>query len=136
MNPLLDLPFYWMAQAWPPVWVGGAVLGAVHGLNLTLLALLFNRVTRWPDARSRWGVGLLLLWLSLRGPGFLAELGITMNDNLVSLFVLLPLLLLVRAAGGADRGRGHRVAPRRRPRQGVHGRRTRERGRVAAEGDP
>jgi hypothetical protein len=23
MNPLLDLPFYWMAQAWPPVWVGG-----------------------------------------------------------------------------------------------------------------
>ena len=96
LNPLLDLPFFWMAQTWPPVWVGAA-LGLVHGLNLTLLGVIFIQATRWPDARTRWGVGMLIVWLGLRAPGFLSELGGTMNDDLVSLFVLLPVWLLLRA---------------------------------------
>jgi hypothetical protein len=104
-NPLPDLPFYWLAQSWPPLWISAA-WGALHGLNLTLLWLIFGEATERPMPRYRWAAGVVVLWLGWRGPAFLAELGNTMNDNLVSLFVLASVMLLLvasRRPAGAQR---------------------------------
>ena len=108
-NPLPDLPFYWLAQSWPPIWIG-AVLGALHGLNLTLLWGIFLETTEWSQPRHRWAIGVLVLWMALRAPGFQSELGSTMNDNLVSLFVLAGVWLLLTASREASRVDQARVA--------------------------
>lgn len=96
INPLADLPFYWMARNLPARLVG-FILGVVHGLNLSFLLLIFWKVSGLTDKWSKllWGTSLVIV--SGIAPMFLSELGNTMQDNLTSAFVLGALLLLVLA---------------------------------------
>lgn len=96
LNPLADVPFYLMTRSLSS-WAVGIILGSVHGLNLVLVFILYASFFP-PDGSRRWWLkgGALLLTTAL-APGFIYELGGTMNDSLVSLFVLFPLLLLLKS---------------------------------------
>jgi hypothetical protein len=102
-NPLLDLPFYFMAQAFPARRIG-FILGCVHGLNLSIIYLIFCNLTRYAGRYTQMLIGLGVVAVSAIAPGFLSELGGTMNDNVASLGVLFAILLLFSAH---DQAPGH-----------------------------
>lgn len=93
-NPLPDVPFFLMTRFLPSRAIG-FVLGLVHGVNLTFLFLAYRSLRgtylQWKDILAATAV----LVVSACAPGFLSELGNTMNDNLLGLLVLGPLLLLL-----------------------------------------
>jgi hypothetical protein len=97
-NPLLDVPFYLMSQHFPSPLIG-FVLGFVHGFNLSLVLVVFWKITRISHKRVKLIIGVVILAVSAIAPGFISELGGTMNDNVVSIFVLAALLLLIMASG-------------------------------------
>lgn len=95
-NPLADVPVFALAQVWP-AWLVGFVVGCVHGLNLWLLYYLARATL---DAVRGSGTDWLALATAVAGTtGGMALMlvGNASNDMTVSLFVLLALLLIVRA---------------------------------------
>lgn len=93
-NPALDIPVFRAAQLWP-AWVIGLLLGALHGLNMSLLlALAFSLLT---GLRAPWRLvaALGLAATGTLGASHLSLVGTTFHDNLGSLFVLASLLLIV-----------------------------------------
>jgi hypothetical protein len=96
INPLGHLLFYWLTEHYPS-WVTGFVLGTLHGINLSLLFLIFWKTSTNTNSKFKLHIGILLTLISGVAPGFLSELGNTMNDNLVSLFIISALLLLLSA---------------------------------------
>lgn len=96
INPIGDLPFYWLTKYFPS-WVAGFVLGAVHGFNLSLIFLIFGEIFEYPNPRFKFLLGVGLVIVSGIAPGFISELGNTMEDNLTSLFVLGAVYLLICA---------------------------------------
>ena len=96
-NPLADVPVYLAAQVFP-AWLVIFLLGFVHGFNLLLLYRL-ARIALPAEAGS--GSDWLALALAVAGTTggmVLMIVGNTSNDMTVSLFVLLALLLMTRAA--------------------------------------
>jgi hypothetical protein len=99
-NPLLDLPFYWLSTHVPARLVG-FILGFAHGYNLALVFLIFWKISRLANRRRRIALGMCTAFLSCVAPGFLSELGNTMNDNVTSLFILGAVLLLLEGLQSA-----------------------------------
>lgn len=97
INPIADIPFYLMVRHFP-AWVAGFVLGFTHGFNLSLIFLIFWKVTNHSDKWRKFLYGICLVIISGIAPGFISELGNTMHDNLTSLFVLFTVLALVTAS--------------------------------------
>lgn len=97
INPIGDLPFYWMVKHFP-AWVAGFVLGCIHGFNISLIFLIFWDINNYSQKWSKILWGICLVIISSIAPGFISELGNTMHDNLVSLFVLATIFLLIRAS--------------------------------------
>lgn len=95
LNPLSDIPFYVMSTLFRPSLVG-FTLGCVHGLNLVLVLMIFRALFPHDGTRGWYLRAAGCVALAALAPGYIYELGGTMNDNLVSLFVLFPLWLLVR----------------------------------------
>ncbi|MBN94649.1 MAG: hypothetical protein CL928_11350 [Deltaproteobacteria bacterium] len=103
-NPALDLPFYLAVEQFGPK-AGSMLLGAVHGLNFSLVVLLASKLL--PSGGPRGGFprppvlwflcGVVGCW----GPIFVADLGGSRGDTTTSLFVLAALLCLLRRAGPA-----------------------------------
>ena len=106
-NPILDLPFYWMAQHFPAR-VAGFVLGFVHGLNFVLIFLIFWNISSYSNQRWKFICGICIASMAVIAPGFISEIGNTMNDNLTSLFVLGALLLLILAPTSLNQGKTRR----------------------------
>jgi len=102
-NPILDLPMYTLVQSVPARWVGFG-MGAVQGLNFSLVFLLFLRVSRIPGSAATLLAAGATSLLACIAPASIIELGTGTGDNLVSLFVLAGLLAAVtafpRSAGG------------------------------------
>jgi len=96
INPIADIPFYWMTKFFPD-WVSGLVIGFIHGLNLSFVFLIFWLLSKESDTRRKLITGICLAVVSGIAPGFISELGNTMHDNLTSLFVLCALYLLLKA---------------------------------------
>ena len=94
INPLLDLPFYWMTK-WLPAKFIAFILGSVHGLNVTLVFLIFWYSIQLESVPQKCLLGVFVTAISAFAPGFLSELGTTFNDNIVSIFVLAALLMLI-----------------------------------------
>jgi hypothetical protein len=81
LNPLIDLPFYALMTHVPPR-AEAAIVGAVQGLNLVLVALIARKTT---------GSRLLALAATIAAGvagGFASELGNSMGDTIVSIPVL------------------------------------------------
>ena len=86
-NPILDLPFYFLTAYLPCRWVG-FIMGCLHGLNLSFVFLIFCNITKYQSENIRLAIAIILLLVAGSAPGFISELGGTMNDNLVNLFVI------------------------------------------------
>jgi hypothetical protein len=101
INPIADIPFYLLARHFPS-WVAGFALGFLHGYNVSLILLIFWSITSLSGHPRRLVVGVLVAVVSALAPGFVSELGNTMNDNLTSLFVLAALLLIIESSKKAQ----------------------------------
>ncbi len=97
-NPFIDLAWFALLQLLPPAGVG-ALLGFLHGLNFVLVYLIARALL--PDAPQQRLAAWLLAMAGMLSVGFRSELGNTMHDNLVSLFILMSLLLVIRAQSKA-----------------------------------
>ena len=94
--PLLHA-FHYLGIAHLPPRLFGFLLGALHGLNLPLVAALGLVVLGRSDPRAG-PLALLAAALAGAGPAAVSLVGTTFGDNLVSLPALLALVLLLRAA--------------------------------------
>ena len=103
INPLGDLPFYFMTKFFPS-WVAGFVLGFIHGLNLSLIFSIFWKINNYPNKRLKILAGICIVIVSGIAPGFISELGNTMHDNLTSLFVLTAVFILIVATETLEGG--------------------------------
>jgi hypothetical protein len=111
LNPLLDIPFYVAVRySLARPYVIGLCIGAFHGLNLylvhALVALLFPTHRRW----VAWLAGCAAALTSAFGAAFSSEIGTTMNDDTVSVFVLAAIVVLLANLDLGDL-RGRWTAP-------------------------
>jgi hypothetical protein len=96
-NPLLDLPYYWLAVEWLPA--HPRIVAAVQGIPYGLLIFLAFRINRrvFP---ARDGIGTLLAViataLGVTAAATVSEIGTTMGDIPVAVLVLAGLSLLLR----------------------------------------
>ena len=98
-NPLLDVPFFVLAQH-APAWLCTFVLALAHGFDFVLLyALSRVLVPQWSRI-ARGGGGALIAALGVAGGGVFGLLGTTFYDNALSLFLLSALWLVCRALAG------------------------------------
>ncbi|MDD3371607.1 MAG: hypothetical protein PHE27_07270 [Alphaproteobacteria bacterium] len=104
-NPLLDVPFFWLATH-VPAKVAGFALGAVQGLNFVLLFMIAHAVLLVSGPRRKVLVCLFLAALGMYGGGSIAQLGTTFWDNVTSLGVFLSAALVIR-----HEGRFSRISP-------------------------
>ncbi len=95
-NPLLDVPFYWLASTLSAP-VAGFLWSALQGLNLSLLFLLAHATLRVGTPGRRVALAAALALMGGLGGGTLGLLGTTFHDNMVSLGVLGALVVV---AGG------------------------------------
>lgn len=103
-NPLIDLPLWWLAQV-APGWLAAACLGAVQGLNFSLLHLLARDSLQLPDPWLRVAAAVLAL-LGITGGYALTLTGSPHYDNVVSVLVLWALWLIVRRRDAIATGGG------------------------------
>ena len=119
-NPLLDLPYYYMSQHWPPRLVG-FVMGYVHGLNFVLLLSIARSVLPALPTHDRHRLPIYLAVAGCLTTNFISEIGNTVGDAATSLFELgalgiillywdallagaLPVLLLAGVISGMGAG--------------------------------
>ena len=107
-NPLLDLPFYYMSRHFPARLVGW-MLGFAHGFNFSLVFLITWLVLKIEKPANRCWLALGSSIVAVIAPGFLSVLGNTMNDDIVSLFVLGALALILAAQKAPAGRRGART---------------------------
>lgn len=93
-NPLLDVPFFLAAEAWPARLVG-FLLGTVQGLNALPLFGIGHALITANDPLRRVGIAAGFAMLGLGGAVTLSLLGTTFYDNVVTLGPLAALWLIV-----------------------------------------
>src|SRR3984885_12225141 len=90
-NPLIHLPFYWLATAGSS-WLALLYMGTLHGLNILPLFLIARTAITVPD--NRWLAPVLAL-TGLCGSTVLSLLGRTSYDTVVSVPVFAGLAVLL-----------------------------------------
>ncbi len=125
-NPLLDMPFYWLAQH-TPSWFALGFLGAVQGSNVVPLYLICRSLLQIEERRL---AAAALTALCMTGGLTLSLAGTTYYDNIMSMFVLTGLAILVTqrettgiwiAAAGGNAVGGGRTDCRQRGRPQIAG---------------
>ncbi len=101
-NPLVDLPFFALAQSGLPAFAVTFLMGFPFGLAV----YFFYRIARYAAADldvEREGSALLVIGLvALTGAAGLSQIGSTMNEWATAALVLGALFVLVRAVRAAD----------------------------------
>lgn len=103
LNPVLDLPFYLSVHYLGKPVCAGFVMGALHGINFWLLYLIGLKLFTLEDGLKRSALSFFAAVVGILGAGFIAELGTTLNDNLVAIFVLGAFLLMLLGFEKEDR---------------------------------
>jgi hypothetical protein len=93
-NPILDLPYYWMAWHLPGPLVG-FIMGLAHGLNFVLLAFIALKTLPNLPSEERLRIPLIIAVFGCLTANFLSAIGNTMGDNMTSVFVLASLLIIL-----------------------------------------
>ncbi|WP_426110380.1 hypothetical protein [Massilia sp. PWRC2] len=93
-NPTLDLVYYGLSTSLPAP-VAGLLMGILHGLNFLLVFGICRQVLPAMTAPHRFGATMFLSLAAMLSPGFLAQIGNSMGDNMTSLFVLGAVWLLL-----------------------------------------
>ena len=104
-NPVLDIPYFLVGNALPPA-LTLALLGAVEGLNFSLLYLIARRVFAGFEAPAARLAALATAAIGFLGGMSFLLIATTYYDNVVSLFVLAALLELLKLRESAPPG-GH-----------------------------
>lgn len=94
-NPLIDVPFYFIARH-APAWVAGAYLGFTFGIAVTLIGALAYHAIALKDAYLRLGLAVMLAMAGAIGGGAWPAIGNTSNDVPVVIGVFAALLLVIR----------------------------------------
>lgn len=94
-NPTLDAAFYLLASH-IPAFAASFILSYIQALNFFLLFFLARRLVD-ETVRGRDAYALAVATMGMLGGGWLAELGTTFYDNIVSLGVFGSALLALRA---------------------------------------
>jgi hypothetical protein len=94
-NPLLDVPFFWVATH-TPAKIAGFFLGWVQGLNFILLFMIAHATLIIPNPRHKTIICAALATLGMLGGGGIAQIGTTFGDNITSIGLLLSAALAVR----------------------------------------
>jgi len=90
-NPLLDVPFYWLATH-THSWFAIGALGAVQGTNVVPLYLIAREAVRVEETKLAAGA---LALLGVTGALTVSLYGTTYYDNVMSVFLLTALALVV-----------------------------------------
>jgi hypothetical protein len=90
-NPLLDIPFYWLATH-TTSWFALAILGLVQGANVAPLYILAREALAMPERKLAAGA---LALLGTSGALTVSLYGTTYYDNVMSVFVLSGLAIVV-----------------------------------------
>ncbi|WP_299812319.1 glycosyltransferase 87 family protein [Tardiphaga sp.] len=90
-NPLIYFPWYALRHALPPL-AAGMIIGAVHGLNLAVVAWL-SKILLGVTGNA-WTIGAAVL-LAAFGPMTLSEVGASFSDILTSIPSLIALALIL-----------------------------------------
>ena len=93
-NPLIDLPFYWIATH-APAWLAGVYLGALFGVVVTLLGAIVYQAIAGTNIAWRTTIALLIAIAGASGGGALSALGNTSNDVPVAIGIFAALWLLL-----------------------------------------
>ena len=101
LNPIIDLPYYFLVTHVRPIMVG-FFLGALQGLNYVLIFIITFELLPTLPVRPRAGLALLAGGIGMYSPVIMAELGATENDVTVTLFVLAGLVLLIKRLLAAE----------------------------------
>lgn len=96
-NPILDVPLYWLYTSLPSK-VVGVLYGCIQGVNISLIFVLFYMLAVFRSRITKILGGIAIAYFAYTAPGFLSELGASMNDNFVSLFTLGAILLILLSA--------------------------------------
>ena len=95
LNALFDIPFfvavYYMNI--PPIWIG-FIIGGIHGINIWLIHNIVYFSLKNITYSYRQILSVLTALTSIFGAGYFSEIGGTMGDDTISLFVLSSLLIL------------------------------------------
>jgi hypothetical protein len=106
-NPLLDVPFYWLATH-THSWVALGALGAAQGANIVPLYLIARTLFERDERRIMAGA---LSLLCMTGGLTLSLTGTTYYDNVMSVFTLSGLAILVTQREALSTGSLARAAP-------------------------
>ncbi len=107
-NPLPYLPFYWMvAHGWVSL-VVASVLAAFHSANIVLCYRIGKMVAT--ETRYAHLSGMLSAILAFISPIFLLEAGTSFADVTTAAFVLIGVLIVIRAADERRFGRAALIA--------------------------
>jgi len=101
-SPMLDVAYFTAISHLSPKTVG-FLLGFLQGLNFFLLFKIAGRVLKNHEQSNLYA--LLLALAGVLTVGFLAEVGTTMQDNLVALFPLLSLWMIISSIGALNAAR-------------------------------
>jgi hypothetical protein len=93
-NPVLDVFYYLLNQAFPAPLVG-LIMGTLHGFNFVLLLSIARLTLRDLPAEDSNRTPLLLTAAGMLTANFLSGLGNSMGDDTTTLFVLASLLLVL-----------------------------------------
>jgi hypothetical protein len=102
-NPVLDIPYFLAGNALPPA-LTLALLGAVEGLNFSLLYLIARRVFAGFEAPTARLIAFATAAVGFLGGMSFLLIATTYYDNVVSLFVLAALLELLKLRESAPPG--------------------------------
>ena len=98
-SPVLDIAYFTAISHLHPRTVG-FMLGFLQGLNFLLLYKIATRVLK--DSERGDMYSLLLALAGVLTVGFLAGVGLTMQDSLVALFPLLSLWIILSSIGSLN----------------------------------
>jgi len=94
-NPLLDVPFYWLASHVPPK-TAYFILAFFQGLNFPLVFMICHATLSIGGTKKKAAACAGLAALGCLSAMGISEAGTQFNDNLVSLGILSSLLLVLR----------------------------------------
>lgn len=94
-NPLIDVPFYWIATH-TQAWLAGAFLGALFGVAVALVGAITYQVIACRNTTWRIVIAALIAIAGAIGGGAFPALGNTSNDVPVAIGVLAALWILTR----------------------------------------
>lgn len=94
LNPLLDIPFYWMITHLSPV-AYGFFIGGLQGINIWLVYKITYYILIGISETKRHILSLAAGITGYYGAASLSAIGTTFHDNITSLFVLGGVLLII-----------------------------------------